>query len=91
VSGGTAPVFQYRLDLAYPHLKLGIEYDGDHHRDKITFRRDITRLNGVWAAGWTILRFTADDIRRPQRIIAMLSNFFRPGCRFPAVSAVGKL
>ena len=29
------PVGRYRLDLAYPHAKLGIEFDGAHHRTDI--------------------------------------------------------
>jgi very-short-patch-repair endonuclease len=78
-AGLPAPVVQhrvgrYRLDLAYPDLKVAIEYDGDHHRDRDTFRRDIARLNALRAAGWTVLRFTADDVlRNPMRIIAQVT------------------
>jgi very-short-patch-repair endonuclease len=65
---------RYRLDLAYPALKLAIEYDGDHHRERDRFRADIRRLNALRAAGWTVLRFTADDVlRRPDRIRATVS------------------
>jgi very-short-patch-repair endonuclease len=67
-------VGRYRLDLAYPKLKVAIEYDGDHHRDRVTFRRDVARLNALRAAGWTVLRFTADDVlRNPTRIIAQVT------------------
>jgi very-short-patch-repair endonuclease len=68
-------VGRYRLDLAYPKLKVAIEYDGDHHRDRATFRRDVARLNALRAAGWTVLRFTADDVlRNPARIIAQVTT-----------------
>jgi very-short-patch-repair endonuclease len=68
-------VGRYRLDLAYPKLKVAIEYDGDHHRDRATFRRDVARLNALRAAGWTVLRFTADDVLRdPARIIAQVTT-----------------
>jgi hypothetical protein len=39
-----------RLDLAYPKRRVGIEYDGDHHRDRATFRHDAVRLAQVRAA-----------------------------------------
>jgi hypothetical protein len=62
------------IDLAYPKLKVAIEYDGDHHRDRATFRRDVARLNALRAAGWTVLRFTADDVLRyPERVIAQVT------------------
>lgn len=62
--------FVARVDLAYPDLRLAIEYEGDHHRDRSTYRRDIVRFNALRAAGWAALRFTADDVfRRPQRIV----------------------
>ncbi len=59
-----------RVDLAYPHLRIAIEYEGDHHRDQATFRKDIVRFNRLQAAGWTALRFTADDVfKRPRQIV----------------------
>ncbi|MFI5843526.1 type IV toxin-antitoxin system AbiEi family antitoxin [Catenuloplanes sp. NPDC051500] len=53
-----------RVDLAYPALHIALEYEGDHHRDRTTFRRDIPRLRRIEQAGWLILRLTADDILR---------------------------
>ena len=65
--------FVARVDLAYPRVRLAIEYDGDHHRDRATFRRDIARLNALRCCGWTVLRFTADDIlRHPARVVAQV-------------------
>jgi hypothetical protein len=54
--------FIARADLAYPSLRIAIEYEGDHHRERATFRRDIGRFNALRAAGWLVLRFTADDL-----------------------------
>ncbi|MDP9794635.1 hypothetical protein J2S43_003147 [Catenuloplanes nepalensis] len=60
-----------RVDLAYPELRIVLEYEGDHHRDPATYRNDIARFNRFQAAGWTALRFTADDVfKRPQKIVA---------------------
>jgi hypothetical protein len=77
--------FVARLDLAYARLRIGIEYDGDHHRDRDTFRRDAVRLNRLRLLGWTILRFTVDDVlRNPERLIAQVSTALK-------IAADGKL
>jgi len=49
-----------RVDLAYPDAEVGIEYDGDGHRE--TFSADRRRDVAMAAAGWTILRFTSADV-----------------------------
>ncbi|ASW53647.1 DUF559 domain-containing protein [Plantactinospora sp. KBS50] len=60
-----------RVDLAYPELRIAIEYEGDHHRERAHFQRDVSRLNRLRAAGWVVLRFTADDVlRHPDRLLA---------------------
>jgi very-short-patch-repair endonuclease len=56
--------FLGRVDFAWPEHLLGVEYDGDHHRERGQFRRDVGRLNALRMAGWTVLRFTADDVMR---------------------------
>jgi hypothetical protein len=59
-----------RLDLAYRDIRLGLEYDGDHHREREICRRDAVRLNRLRLRGWTVLRFTADDVlRHPDRAV----------------------
>jgi hypothetical protein len=68
-------VFVARLDLAYPGCRLGIEYDGDHHRDRATFRFDAVRANRLRLCGWTVLRFTADDVlRHRDRLLAQVTT-----------------
>jgi very-short-patch-repair endonuclease len=65
--------FVARLDLAYPRYRVGIEYDGDHHRERAVFQRDVARLNALRLCGWTMLRFTADDVlRHPDRVVAQV-------------------
>ncbi|WP_326551966.1 DUF559 domain-containing protein [Micromonospora sp. NBC_01813] len=53
-----------RVDLAYPQWRIAIEYEGDHHRERATFRKDVHRFNALRQAGWLALRFTADDVLR---------------------------
>ncbi|WP_433390039.1 DUF559 domain-containing protein [Micromonospora sp. KLBMP9576] len=62
-----------RVDLAYPRWRIAIEYEGDHHRERSHFQRDVARLNALRAAGWLVLRFTADDVlRHPDRIVRLV-------------------
>jgi Protein of unknown function (DUF559) len=66
-------LFVARLDLAYPARKIGIEYEGDHHRGRGVFQYDLQRLNTLRTLGWTVLRFSADDVlRHPERIAAQI-------------------
>jgi Protein of unknown function (DUF559) len=68
-----------RLDLAYPAVQVAIEYDGDHHRERDRFRRDVARLNRLRLLGWTVLRFTADDVlRRPEHVVAQVRAILNP-------------
>ncbi|MDG4762822.1 DUF559 domain-containing protein [Solwaraspora sp. WMMD406] len=56
--------FVARVDFAYPPWRIAIEYEGDHHRERSVFRRDVRRYNALRAEGWLVLRFTADDVLR---------------------------
>jgi very-short-patch-repair endonuclease len=56
--------FMARLDFAYPRWLLGIEYEGDHHRERAHYRQDVARLNALRSHHWLVLRFTADDVLR---------------------------
>jgi hypothetical protein len=52
--------FVARLDLAYPELKLAVEYDGAWHWKQR--RADERRRAAVRALGWEVLVFDADDV-----------------------------
>jgi very-short-patch-repair endonuclease len=79
VLGGLFPQVQYRvhlddlrvrLDLAFPEVLLGVEFDGGHHRTAEQARRDLHREAALAAAGWTVLRFDAGTVfRRPDLIV----------------------
>ncbi|MEV6491120.1 DUF559 domain-containing protein [Actinoplanes sp. NPDC051633] len=86
MAGLPTPVAQYevrdeqgrfvaRLDLAWPEAKTAAEYEGDHHREREQFRRDVARLNALRKAGWTILRFTAPDVHdHPDRTVSHMAD-----------------
>lgn len=58
------------LDAALLGLRLAIEVDGRAwHSGVDRFQRDRTRQNLLVAAGWTVLRFTWEDLRyRPDQV-----------------------
>jgi very-short-patch-repair endonuclease len=66
-------LFVARLDLAYVESRLGVEYDGECHWEPRAVRRDLRRQNALRALGWSLLRFTADDVlRNPIRVVAQV-------------------
>lgn len=56
--------FVARADMAYPPLKLAMEYDGRGHLTEWQQQSDARRLNRLEACGWTVLRFTSPDVLR---------------------------
>jgi very-short-patch-repair endonuclease len=75
VSSSPARTGEYRLDFAYPELKLAIEVDGYvwHFSPEHT-GRDNNRRNKLTLQGWQILVYTwrevADEPERVAREIA---------------------
>lgn len=56
-------LFIARIDLAYPELKIAIEYEGDGHRtDRDQWRRDIQRQRDLEDRGWIVIRLTQADL-----------------------------
>ena len=56
--------FIARVDLAWPELKIAIEYDGLAHVGSARqMQRDRRRLNRLVADGWIVLHVTAERLR----------------------------
>lgn len=53
---------RYRLDAAWPRVKVAVEYDGEHHRTGEQHARDLERWNRLRAAGWIVITVTAKNI-----------------------------
>lgn len=53
---------RYRLDAAWPHVKVAVEYDGEHHRTGEQHARDLERWNRLRAAGWIVITVSAKNI-----------------------------
>lgn len=68
-----------RFDFAYPPAKLIVEVDGYRwHSGKSAWQRDRTRDNALNRLGWTVLRFTAEDLRSPRAVIAQIREVLYP-------------
>jgi very-short-patch-repair endonuclease len=62
----------YEGDAVWRTARLVVELDGwDAHKTRRAFQRDRTKANTLTAAGWTVLRYTHDDlVRRPEVVVA---------------------
>jgi len=66
------PVGPYKVDFAFPELKIVLETDDwAFHSDEEVFQNDRKRQNYLILQGWQVLRFTwLDLVEYPQRVIA---------------------
>jgi very-short-patch-repair endonuclease len=63
------------LDLAWPDLLIGVEYEGQGHADADQVLRDVGRYTALVDKGWRIYRYTKREIlHRPGLIIAQLTR-----------------
>ncbi|PPF34243.1 hypothetical protein C5E05_15180 [Pseudoclavibacter sp. AY1H1] len=70
--------FVARIDLAYPSLKIALEYDGEHHFTVAKAVEDIERRRELESLGWTVIQITRRDIQDPTRLFARLRAAMRP-------------
>jgi hypothetical protein len=63
------------LDLAWPDLKIGIEYEGEVHAGPEAVLRDAGRYTRLVDDGWRIYRYTKYEVYgEPERIVAQLTR-----------------
>ncbi len=65
------PFGPYRIDVAFPALRVAVEVDGwAWHMDVDRFRTDRYKGNALVRAGWDVLRFTWHDLsNRPEYVV----------------------
>ena len=70
--------FVARVDLAYPEVRIVIEYESfEHHVGKVALVRDSARRNAVAALGYTVLSATAADLAdRGARLASAVRQLF---------------
>ncbi len=67
-----------RPDLLYREARLALEYEGEHHRDRNQFDRDVRRDRDYAELGFTVLRVTAHDVLvNPKGLTDTVRNLLR--------------
>ena len=66
--------FVARVDLAFPEVKVAVEYDSAWHGQPGQSTRDRRRLNRLTAAGWRVVFVTAADLRDPGAVVARVAE-----------------
>lgn len=61
---------EMRTDFAFLELMFAIEYQGDYHRSREQWRRDMTRRSRLEALGWYVMELNGDDLRDPVELVA---------------------
>lgn len=67
--------FIARVDLAYPDLKVALEYDGAYHQR--TLAADNRRQNALVDNDWQVLRFADGDLDRSDRVTSLVGRALR--------------
>ena len=70
----------YECDAVWRRAQLVVELDGwDSHKTRWAFQHDREKANRLTNAGWTVLRYTHDDIvRRPEVVVAGVRSGLSP-------------
>lgn len=70
------PIGPYVVDYADPAGRVVVELDGlETHSTSHALQHDLSRQNFLVLEGWTVLRFTWDDVtRRRQEVVAMVGE-----------------
>ena len=83
LAGLPAPVPQFHafvdgekvgeVDLAWPDQKVIVEYEGPHHFEGVQISKDDRRYARLIAAGWTVIRVGASEIRDMKAVVATIA------------------
>lgn len=79
LAGPITQHFEYQLDAAIPALKLGLEADGEiYHSNPEKIAKDRKRDSLLATQGWTILRFTENELNEhPEEILKVIMQMIR--------------
>lgn len=65
----------YKVDVAFPNIRLAVEVDGQSHRSPLGRERDNKRDRCLMGLGWNVLRFTNKAIlTRPEEVMRTISS-----------------
>ncbi len=76
---GNDGLWRIRLDLAFPGLKVAIEYDGRQHAESTTqWKRDLRRREELDRLGWRLIVIQSEDIfDHPGETLDRISDLLR--------------
>lgn len=74
-------VFLGRVDLAWPEMRLIVEYEGSYHFDDLQIARDEQRYRRLVAAGWRVIRLSAAALHDMGAVVARIEGALREPLR----------
>jgi len=67
-----APGRKWKLDFAWPDVKLAVEIESSVHRIQGRFASDLEKYNRLTLDGWKLLRFTRQMVETGQPILTVM-------------------
>lgn len=58
-----------RPDFRFRKYKVILEYQGEYHRTRAQWRKDMTRRSRLEAKGWFVMELNADDLDDPTELV----------------------
>lgn len=65
---------QVRPDFLFRAQRVILEYQGDYHRTRKQWRKDMTRRTRLEAAGWYVIELNWDDLQNPDELVARIRS-----------------
>jgi hypothetical protein len=62
-----------QVDLAWPEHRVVVEYEGAYHFDGLQIIKDDRRYERLTAAGWTVIRLAAHDLRDLAEVVRRIA------------------
>lgn len=80
--------FIARGDLVYERERIVIEYDGEHHLTRQTQAKDASRRSKLAVHDWLVVTVVAEDVSRPERLVAKVQAARDARARHPVTPSV---
>lgn len=67
---------QIRPDFTFREQMVILEYQGDYHRTRAQWRKDMTRRSRLESQGWRVMELNYDDLADPAELVARIHTLF---------------
>ncbi|TQF69367.1 DUF559 domain-containing protein [Rhodococcus spelaei] len=69
-----------QVDMAWPEYRVVLEYDGDLHRERDRYARDVRRRNSIRRLGWDVVVATKElVVRHPDELLERVASALLAG------------